>query len=73
MLYYTLNEKGIECYNRNQNMKNIQPDHIFIIIEDCGHDSGREIVKVCSEQNNSLKDYYFTDCLSKTFSRKCEF
>ena len=73
MRYYTLNKKGIECYQRNIDMKNIPPDHTLIILEECGHDSGRYIIKVCSEQNNSLIDYYFDDCLSEGFFRRDDF
>ena len=66
---YQLNYKGISCYYRNQDIKNIPISHYFKIIQE-SYDSGRTIYLVYSQ----LRDYYFEDCSPKLeFLRKTEY
>ena len=69
---YRLNSKGINCYYRNQNMKNIPVDHLIALKDIVGFDSGREIYLVYSNEDNNLKDYYFEDCY-EVFKRKLDY
>ena len=70
---YKLNSKGISCYYRNQDMKNIPVDHLIILEDIVGFDSGKDIYLVYSSENNNLKDYYFEDCLDEVLKRKIEY
>jgi hypothetical protein len=67
---YKLNSKGINCYYRNQDMKNIPVDHLIILADNIGYNSGTAIYMVYSSENNKLKDYYFEDCLEVEYIRK---
>ena len=71
---YQLNSKGISCYYRNQDIKNIPISHYFKIIQE-SYDSGRTIYLVYSVYDNQLRDYYFEECITEVieFIRKTDY
>lgn len=70
---FQLNSKGISCYYRNEDMKKIPLDHLLVLEDIVGFDSGKNIYLVYSNENNNLKDYYFEDCLDEVFKRKLDY
>ena len=68
-----LNSRGIDCYNRNRDMKNIPINHLFVINEIVRRDNRKYIYSVYSYENPHLKDYYHDDCLYAYFIRKPDF
>ena len=59
--FVKLNEKGVDCYNRNKNCKKIPIGEIIKVIDFYGWDNQRAIWKVRDSKNNI--DHYWVECL----------